>query len=292
MSNFLSLFTLRTNMATSTSFNTSFSLKLIGIICILSFFIELLFLLFPLQLTDKLWNINLSRSLVQQGIVPLLGLGAIVTAFYIDRTHESSHSSSLSLKLPIFILSTLLGLMFLWIFPSYLSNVNQIKEQGLTRINQEAEQLENQIKSQLTQIQNQLSNDQVKASVEKQRAALKEQLKTQLNELVKDNQKYNQAINNSQLPTAQKDLLRKYKENPQALDNFIAQQTDPQQLANQRIDQIQRQKEQQLQKTQEDAWKELPTGINSLLLSIGYTVIGWRGLRGMGVAKSSSRRSR
>jgi hypothetical protein len=279
-------------MSTSTSSHTSFSLKLIGVICILSFFLGWLFLLFPLEITDKLWQINLCRSLVEQGFLPLLGLGAILTAFYVGRTEESSHPSSLSLKLPIFILSSLLGLMFLLIFPLYLGNVNQIKEQGLTRINKEAEQLENQVKSQLAQIQNQLSNDQVKASVEKQRAALKEQLKTQLNELVKDEQKYTQAINNNQLPTAQKDLLKKYKGNPQSLDNFIAQQTDPQQLANQRIDQINSQKEQQLQKTQADAWKELRTGINSLLLSIGYTVIGWRGLRGTGVSKSSSRRSK
>lgn len=279
-------------MSNSTSSHTSFSLKLIGIICILSFFLESLFILFPLEITDKLWQINLYRSLVEQGFLPLLGLGAIVTAFYVGRIHESSDPSPPILKLPIFILSSLLGLMFLLIFPLYLGNVNQIKEQGLTRINQEAEQLENQVKSQLAQIQNQLSNDQVKASVEKQRAALKEQLKTQLNELVKDEQKYNQAINNNQLPTAQKDLLKKYKKNPQALDNFIAQQTDPQQLANQRIDQINSQKEQQLQKTQADAWKELRTGINSLLLSIGYTVIGWRGLRGTGVSKSSSRRSK
>ena len=279
-------------MSNSTSSHTSFSLKSIGVICILSFLIGFLFLLFPLEITDKLWQINLCRSLVEQGFLPLLGMGAILTAFYVGRTHESSDPSSPSLKLPIFILSSLLGLMFLLIFPLYLGNVNQIKEQGLTRINQEAEQLENQVKSQLAQIQNQLSNDQAKASVEKQRAALKEQLKTQLNELVKDEQKYTQAINNNQLPTAQKDLLKKYKGNPQALDNFIAQQTDPQQLANQRIDQIQSQKEQQLQKTQADAWKELRTGINSLLLSIGYTVIGWRGLRGTGVSKSSSRRSK
>ena len=279
-------------MSNSTSSHTSFSLKLIGIICILSFFLGLLFLLFTLEITDKLWQINLCRSFVEQGFLPLLGMGAILTAFYVGRTEESSHPSYLSLKLPIFILSSLLGLMFLLIFPLYLGNVNQIKEQGLTRINKEAEQLENQVKSQLAQIQNQLSNDQVKASVEKQRAALKEQLKTQLNELVKDEQKYTQAINNNQLPTAQKDLLKKYKGNPQALDNFIAQQTDPQQLANQRIDQINSQKEQQLQKTQADAWKELRTGINSLLLSIGYTVIGWRGLRGTGVSKSSSRRSK
>ncbi|MDB9309845.1 HpsJ family protein [Aphanizomenon sp. CS-733/32] len=275
-------------MATSISSRTSFLLQLIGIICILFFSLDLLFLLFPLQITDKLWQINLCRSLVDQGIVPLLGLGAIITAYWVDRASESSRSSSSGLKLPIFILSSLLGLIFLLIFPLHLSNVNQLKAEGLTRIEKEAEQSENQVKSQLAQLQNQLGNDQVKASVEKQRAALKEQLRTQLNELVKDEQKYNQALSNNQLPEAQKDLLKQYKTNLNSLDNFIAQQTDPEQLAKQRISQIQTQAQQQLQKTQEDAWKELRTGINSLLLSIGYIVIGWRGLRGMGVSKSGS----
>ena len=275
-------------MTTSISSRTSFLLQLIGIICILFFSLDLLFLLFPLQLTDKLWQINLCRSLVDQGIVPLLGLGAILTAYWVDRSSESSRSSSSGLKLPIFILSSLLGLIFLLIFPLHLSNVNQVKEEGLARIEKEAEQSENQVKSQLAQLQNQLGNDQVKASVEKQRAALKEQLRTQLNELVKDEQKYNQALSDNQLPEAQKDLLKQYKTNLNSLDNFIAQQTDPEQLAKQRISQIQTQAQQQLQKTQEDAWKELRTGINSLLLSIGYIVIGWRGLRGMGVSKSSS----
>jgi hypothetical protein len=258
----------------------------------LFFSVDCLFLLFPFQFTDKLWQVNLCRSLVDQGIIPLLGLGAILIAYWVNKSSgssESSRSSSSGLKLPIFILSSLLGLIFLLIFPLHLSNVNQVKAEGLARIEKEAEQSENQVNNQLAQLQNQLGNDQVKASLEKQRAALKEQLRTQLNELVKDDEKYNQALSNSQLPEAQKDLLKQYKTNLNALDNFIAQQTDPQKLATQRLNQIQTQTQQQLQKTQEDAWKELRTAINSLLLSIGYIVIGWRGLRGMGISKSSSR---
>ncbi|MTJ50614.1 HpsJ family protein [Dolichospermum sp. UHCC 0259] len=292
-------------MATHTTpSNTSFLLKFIGIICILSFVLNFLFLLLPLQLTDKLWQINLSRTFVERGIEPMLGLGAILTAYWLDRVDETRRSSS-RLKLPVFILSSLLGLIFLLIFPLHLSNVNQVKNQALTRINQESEQLESQIKNQLTQeqteinnqlaqIQNQFGNEQIKAAVEKQRPVLKQQLAAQLNELIKDENKYNQALNNKDLPEAQKNLLKQYKSNPQALDDFISQQTDPQQLAalatqritkitqeaNQKITQLRTQKAQQLKKTQEDAWKELRIGISSILLSIGYIVIGWTGLKG------------
>ncbi len=271
--------------------NISLSLKLVGIICIVSFFLDFLFLVIPFQPTDKLWQINLCRNLVDRGIVPMVGMAAILTAYWFDSVDEGRRPSPFNLKLPTFMIASLLGLIFLLIFPLHLNNVNQVKIQTLTRIGQEADQLENQVKNQLAQVQTQLGNDQVKAAVEKQRTELKQQLSTQLGELVKDEQKYNQALNNNQLPAAQKDLLKQYKNNPKALDDFIAQQTDPQQLANQRITQIRSQKEQQLEKTSDDAIKELRTGLSSLLLSIGYIIIGWTGLRSVVGLQGGSKRS-
>jgi hypothetical protein len=271
--------------------NISLSLKLVGIICIVSFFLDFLFLVIPFQPTDKLWQINLCRNLVDRGIVPMVGIAAMLTAYWFDSVDEGGRPSPFNLKLPTFMIASLLGLIFLLIFPLHLNNVNQVKIQTLTRIGQEADQLENQVKNQLAQVQTQLGNDQVKAAVEKQRTELKEQLSTQLGELVKDEQKYNQALNNNQLPAAQKDLLKQYKNNPKALDDFIAQQTDPQQLANQRITQIRSQKEQQLEKTSDDAIKELRTGLSSLLLSIGYIIIGWTGLRSVVGLQGGSKRT-
>lgn len=271
--------------------NISLSLKLVGIICIISFFLDFLFLVIPFQPTDKLWQINLCRNLVDRGIVPMVGIAAMLTAYWFDSVDEGSRPSPFNLKLPTFMIASLLGLIFLLIFPLHLNNVNQVKTQTLTRIGQEANQLEDQVKNQLAQVQTQLGNDQVKAAVEKQRTELKQQLSTQLGELVKDEQKYNQALNNNQLPAAQKDLLKQYKTNPKALDDFIAQQTDPQQLANQRITQIRSQKEQQLEKTSDDAIKELRTGLSSLLLAISYIIIGWTGLRNVGVLQGGSKRS-
>ena len=271
--------------------NISLSLKLVGIICIVSFFLDFLFLVIPFQPTDKLWQINLCRNLVDRGIVPMVGIAAMLTAYWFDSVDEGGRPSPFNLKLPTFMIASLLGLIFLLIFPLHLNNVNQVKIQTLTRIGQEADQLENQVKNQLAQVQTQLGNDQVKAAVEKQRTELKQQLSTQLGELVKDEQKYNQALNNNQLPAAQKDLLKQYKNNPKALDDFIAQQTDPQQLANQRITQIRSQKEQQLEKTSDDAIKELRTGLSSLLLSIGYIIIGWTGLRSVVGLQGGSKRT-
>jgi hypothetical protein len=266
--------------------NTGLTLKVVGIVCILSFLLDFLFLLLPFQPTDKLWQINLARNLVERGIVPLIGVGILLFAYWVNSADDSGRPQSLDLRLPTLILSSVLGLIFLLIFPLHLNNVNQLKGQTLERINKEADQAENQVKGQLAQVQTQLGNEQVKAAVEKQRSALKEQLSNQLNELVKDDQKYNQALQNNQIPPEQKELLKQYKANPKALDDFIAKQTDPQQLATQRIGQIRSKKEQGLKQTQQDASKELRIGISSLFLSIGFIIIGWTGLRSLGLGAS------
>ena len=182
----------------SSSGNISLSLKIVGIICILSFLLDFLFLLFPVQIADKLWQINFARNVVDRGIVPLVGVGILLTAYWIDSTDD--RPQALNLKLPTFIFSSILGLFFLLIFPLHLNTVNQVKVQALERVNNESAQLEAQVKTQLDQVQSQLGNDQVKAAVERQRMALKEQLGNQLNELVKDEQRYNQALQNNQLP--------------------------------------------------------------------------------------------
>lgn len=265
--------------------NTSLALKTVGIICILSFIVDFLFLLFPVQPTDRLWLINLFRNLVDRGIVPLVGAGLIVAAYGIE---SNDSSRSLDLRLPTFILSSLLGLLFFVIGPLHAINVNQYKVQTLDRYNREANELETQVKAQAAQVQTQLNNQQVKDALEKQKAALKEQLAGQLNELVKDEQKYNEAIKNPLIPAPQKDLLQKYKTNPKALDEFIANQTDPQQIATQRATQIRDQKEQRLKKTEEDALKEVRVTLSSFLLSIAFVIIGWTGLRNSGVLQGGA----
>ena len=101
--------------------------------------------------------------------------------------------------------------------------------------------------------------------------------------MLKDEQKYKQALENPQVPAEQKELLKKFKANPQDIDKFIAQQTDPQGVANQKLTQVRQRKEEAEKQAKDNAWKSgLRIGISSLLLSIGYSIIGWTGLKGMG----------
>ncbi len=263
------------------------TLKVVGIVLILSFLLDVLILLFPFQPTNRTWQIDLATALVDRGIVPMVGLGMLFTAHWVDTT-DDTHPSGIDLRFPALILSSILGLMFLLIFPLHLNNVRQASAQRVEQITQEADQAETQLKNQLSQVQAQLGNEQVKAELEKQ----KTQVKAQFSELLKDDQRYQQALNNPNLPATQKELLKKFKANPQELDKFLAQQSDPQQLANQRLSQIRQGKEEAERQAKERAWKSgLRIGMSSLLLAIGYIIIGWAGLKGMGTAKGGVRKA-
>lgn len=270
------------------SINASLILKVVGIVLIVSFLLDFLILLLPFQPTDRVWQINVATALVDRGIVPLVGLGALFTGYWIDSASDGA-AKGFDLRFPILILSSILGLIFLLIFPLHLNNVRQASTQTVNQINQDAEQAENQVKNQLSQFQAQANTEQGKAQLEQ----LRTQAKAQFSELLKDDQRYQQALNNPRLPAQQKELLKKFKANPQELDQFIAQQTDPQGLATQRLTQIRQRRDDATKQARDNAWKSgLRIGISSLILSIGYIIIGWSGLRGMGALQGGGRKTK
>jgi len=271
------------------SVSTALTLKVVGIICILSFFVDFFILLLPFQPTDRVWQINLGTALVDRGIVPLVGLGLLFAAYWIDSADAASdRPQGMDLRFPAVILSSILGLMFLLIFPLHLNNVNQAKTQTLNRITQEGDQAETQVNNRLSQLQAQLTTEQGKAQLNQ----LRTQTKAQFSEILKDEQRYKQAIESSQIPANIKELLKKAKTDPQVLDKAIEQQTDIQTLRTQQLSQVRQRREEAEKQAKDTAWKSgLRIGISSLLLSIGYIIIGWTGLRGRGAVQGAKPRA-
>ncbi|MEH2237483.1 hormogonium polysaccharide biosynthesis protein HpsJ [Nostoc sp.] len=271
------------------SMSTALTLKVVGIICILSFFVDFFILLLPFQPTDRVWQINLATALVDRGIVPLVGLGLLFAAYWIENADAGSdRPQGIDLIFPAVILSSILGLMFLLIFPLHLNNVNQAKTQTLNRITQEADQAETQLNTRLSQLQAQLNTEQGKAQLDQ----LRTQTKAQFSEILKDDQKYKQALESSQIPANIKELLKKAKTDPQVLDKAIEQQTDTQTLRTQQLSQLRQRRDEAEIQAKDSAWKSgLRVGISSLLLSIGYIIIGWTGLRGRGAVQGGKPRA-
>ena len=269
--------------------NAARTLKVVAIILILSFLIDFIILLLPFQPTNRDWQINLATALVDRGIVPMVGLGMLFSGYWADSVaNDGSGSSGIDLRMPALILSSSLGLIFLLIFPLHLNNVRQASLQRVEQINKQAEQAQTQLNRQLSQFQAQLNSDQGKTALENRR----KQLKTQINELLKDDNKYNEAINSPGLNPNLKELLRQAKADPKNVDKLIDQQVDPQALANQQLSQIRDRKEQAASREKEGAWRSgVRIGISSLLLAIGYIIIGWTGLRNMGAMGGNSRKA-
>ena len=275
--------------------NAALTLKIIGIILILSFLLDFLVLMFPFQPTDRRWQIELASAIVDRGIVPLVGIGMLFVGYWIESFGDSDGPKSIDIRFPVLIFSSVLGLIFLLIFPLHLNNVRQASLQSVEQIRQDAEQAENQLQNQLSQFQAQfqaqINNEQGKAQLEQ----LRNQARSRFTELLNNDEAYEQAINNPELPPGQKELLQNLKENPEELESFIAEQTDPQAQAqaqaDQRVNQIRQRREAAEKQAKENARKSgLRIGISSLLLSIGYIIIGWTGLRSMGALQGSKRK--
>ena len=266
--------------------NTSRTMKVVGIILILSFLVDILILSFPPQPTNTAWQTGLATAFVDRGIVPMVGLGMLFAGHWVDSFDDSS-PSGIDLRFPALILSSILGLIFLLIFPMHLNNVNKISKRDVAQVTARAEQAESQVQGQLQQVQARLNTDQAKAQIEEQ----KKKIRAQFSELLKDDTRYNEALKNTRIPQQQKDLLKKFKADPKALDAFIAEQSDPTQLANQRLSQIRQDKQAAVKRAKDSAWKSgLRVGMSSLLLSIGYIIIGWTGLRSKGATSGGGKR--
>ncbi|WP_017654445.1 HpsJ family protein [Fortiea contorta] len=282
------------------SMSATLTLKVVGMICILSFFINFVILLLDFNPTNKLIQIGLGTAIVDRGITPMLGIGLLFVAYWIESNDAGSDiPKGIELRFPALILSSILGLMFLLIFPWHINNVIQVRSQALKEINERSGQQENQLKQELSQFQARVNSDAAKARIEQFRTQAKPQLKAEITELLKDEQKYNQALGSPQISPEQKELLKKVKADPklldQELDKFLAQATDSQaratQTANQQLNLIRTQREQDREQAQ-NAWKPgLRIAISSLLLSIGYIIIGWTGLKGMGALKGGGRKA-
>lgn len=260
------------------------TLKLVGVILILSFLLDFVILSFPFRLLDRGWQINFASTLVDRGVIPMIGLALIFAGYWIDNSASDSPTNRKpfqDLRFWALLLSSLLGLLFLLLFPLHLNNVRQASAQTIQQINQQATQAE-------TQLQSQLGNNQTQTQLEKQQS----QVKSRLTELVQNPQRLNQALQSDQLPEQQKKLLQQFKSDPKALDSYLQQQFGTTGLRNRALTQIRGRKEQLAQQATQEAWKSgLRIGISSLLLSIGYIAIGWTGLRSLGFLQPSRRKS-
>lgn len=249
----------------------SLCVKLMGVIFILSFLLDAGSFIYPFNWQQSQWQISVITSLVDRGIVPLVGMAFILIGYWIDvSSGTAKKSSSLDLRLPVYILASLFGLIFLLLVPIHLNNLNQAKATALEQIEQGVGQGEQQIQGFLANLNNISRNPQ------------------QLDQQIAQRQQVLSAgqIQGQQLTTQQIEELTLQTEQLRNLRELAKQ---PEEFKN-RVEEIKNQLETQLADRRREAEDQAKTtalkqglriGLSSLMLAIVYSVVGWLGLVGL-----------
>ncbi|MEG4086101.1 hormogonium polysaccharide biosynthesis protein HpsJ [Microcoleus sp. POL10_C6] len=261
------------------------TLKVVGIILILSALLQCIVLSLPGETSDFLnrgWQLAAAIQIVDRGIIPLIGIALLMTGFWVDSSSGVSierRNVWLDLRFWALLISSLLGLVYLSLVPVHLNNTRLELKDALAQVDQEAGQAEGQLEAQL-------KSPQFKAQVEQ----LKSQRRSQIGALLEDNGKLQQALKSPEVPKELKAVLEESKNDPKALDKFLEQQAQalPTQARNE-IRTRKQQKEKELRTRSRNS--SLQTGITSLLLAIGYITVGWTGLRSMGILRFGRRKN-
>ncbi|MBD0363495.1 MAG: hypothetical protein ICV55_12110 [Coleofasciculus sp. C3-bin4] len=247
---------------------TALTLKVVGLIMIVSSLLDFIILAIPFKPLDRAWQLGFTTQIVDRGIIPMVGIALLVAGYWIGNSIGGSStepkSSVQDLRFWAFLLSTLLGLIFLLLVPLHFINISKQSDEALKQITQKASQAEVQLDSQTKQV----------------------------DAIVKDPQKLSElerAIESGQVQGEQlarlqalREQLQTFKKDPKALkEQVAAAQT---QIRSGKLEAENRAKTEALK-------LGLRTGLSSLLLAVGYSAIGWTGLRSLGGTSPSRRKA-
>jgi len=237
------------------------SLKLVGAITIAASLIDFITLLFPPQFGDRGWQLATVTNLVDRGIVPLVGIALLFAGYWIDTSiGKSTRRSNLAMdpRFWICLLSCFLGLTFALTTVFHPNNVRLQSRDALSQVETDAEQATTELEGRLN------------ADLSQRRA--------QIDALLSNEDQLQAAIDSGSLDEAQLAQIERFRSNPQELDSYLTSQVS--EAEEQLKIRIGEQKQDATSQLRAEALKAtLRVTLSSLLLAIGYTYIGWSGLR-------------
>jgi len=232
---------------------------------ILATILDLLILLTPFQASNRPWLINTADQIANRGIIPLIGIVLLFMGYWVDSVAgvpTQPRKSWQDLRFWASLLATLLGLFFLLLAFLHPNNVRLNYSQTLQQIGEAS-----------TQFQAQETN-RLSANLGQQRALLDRLIAA-------NDEQLNQAVQGGAITQEQATQIREFKENPETLDPFLQQRET--ELRTRIETQVGVRREQELRAARTASLKSgLNTGLSSLLLAIGFSIVGWSGLRALG----------
>ncbi|MEM1252476.1 MAG: HpsJ family protein [Cyanobacteria bacterium P01_H01_bin.21] len=237
------------------------ALKLVGGITILAALVDFLVLLLPPDLLNRTWQITTTTQLVDRGIVPLVGIALLFTGFWIESYVSGKRSGGnllLDARFWTCILACILGLLFGVLTPVHMNNVRLQSQDALTQVSSEADEATSQLDQRLT------------AEVTQQR--------DRISGLLSNPEQIDQLVASGNVTEEQAAQIRQFEANPESLDEFLSGQAS--QLRTRLETEIGTRREEAAQRVRSEATKaSIRISLSSILLAIGYVVIGISGIR-------------
>ena len=233
------------------------ALKVVGWVAILTAVVDYLLLLVPLNLGSPQWQVGVTTQMIDRGILPLVGIALIFTSLWIESgliSAPQTRASRSDMPFWLSVLASTFGALYLALTVLHLSGVQLSSQSALEQVGKEASQASSQLEE---RISSQLSQQQ-----------------TQLRALLQNSDQLNQAIQSGQLPKE----IGQYRNNPEGLNKFLQEQANQarkkyqEEIGNRRLEAERR--------VRQESWKNgIRTSVTSVLLTLGYSLLGWQGLR-------------
>ena len=234
--------------------------RVTGAIMILASIINIIVGPWPYQFQDREWLLSSFTSpIVEQGIIALVGVVLLVGSCWIDslmRDNQSKPSSKDSLPawtMAVSVIAVLFSVFFMLTLVLHLWNLFPWRSEQITALAEETAQLESQLEQQL------------------------EQQTSLIRTYWEDTALRQSAIEQGQLSNEEIALLQGLDENPEGFD--LIEESLQTRLSETQVDINIRRQEQQNEIAQRVLRSALRTGGDGLLLTLGFGVIGWTGLR-------------
>lgn len=263
------------NNSSSTRF-TSICLKTVGVILVASSLLDFVSLAIPFNPLDAQWQRVFTSQIVDRGIVPMVGMAIILVAYWIESTLGSSRQSGFDLKFPAFVLSIFFGLLFLILVPLHLNNLRLASSDVLTQLEQQISQAKMQLANEYQQLNQIVKNPQSLSQLD---ARIKELDTAIAQKQIQGEKLTSQQIKGLSDTKTQLESFSQLAKNPQAFEQRIKElQT-----------QLKQEKSANESRTKTEVLKQgIRTSLNSLMLAVGYLMMGWIGLKSPEETKASS----
>ncbi|MGF1498813.1 MAG: HpsJ family protein [Elainellaceae cyanobacterium] len=245
--------------------------KVTGLVMILLTIVYTVIPPLPFQFQDPRWLVEeFTTPIVDRGFAPLIGVMLILTGYWVDTlagVTPAGGRSPRSVPFWVLVLSSFLSLVFLLLAALHVNSLLAFKQDRLDRLAEEVAQAEEQLETQMSQID----------------ARVGQELNL-INELLANEALRSQAVQQGELSAEQLAALEELEDDPERLDAYVQNlEAQAEGLREEQQTQIGARREEVLSRVNQETFKSgMLVGLGSLLLALGYGVIGWFGLRVLG----------